>query len=375
MTRGGPANTGANSASLQVAGQSLIEYQARSLAASGAQHIVVMVDTLPASLVAAFDRLRGEGFSIDTARTPQEAADRLHPDETIMVLTPGLVTSASVLQSLAALPAPVVATLAEGAPAGRFERIDASDRWGGIASITGSQLRQISATLGDWDFAATTLRVALQHGGSRMPVPQAAVLGIIDTHAEAADASSQLSVMALAIDRSPFGRWIAAPLAGLGLSQSIRMALPFEIVSVVPVALLLTAVLLGWIGWPAVAFMCFAVAGITHDIAVGLSGCALRQSAAVGRYPIAALGVFAILCFLAALSWADAGWGVYALASWLAIDATLNRTSHSRWHPSLCDLAVLLAISAASGAPVIGLILAIGWQLTTAMVTSVMPKR
>jgi hypothetical protein len=359
MTRGGIAA----GASLQIAGQSLTEYQARSLAACGARHIIIMVDTLPASLVAAFDRLRGEGFSIDTARTPQEAADRIHPDETALILSPGVVASASLLQSVSNMVSPAILTLPDDEVFGKFERIDREDRWSGIALIQGEALRHTSAQLGDWDFAATTLRIAIQQGATRNRVPENSFLGIVENHADAADASAQLAVTATTTDGSPFGRWIAAPLAAFGLRQAVRSAVPLDIVSVVSPALLLASLLLGWIGWSAASFVTFAVAGIAHGIASGMENCALRASWAVKRFPIMALAGFAILVLFAAMAWSNVGWGIYALSAWVIVNAGLRAETGTAWEPGLFDLALLLAVSALLGFPVGGMIVAVAWQL------------
>ncbi|MCG4650941.1 hypothetical protein L0P02_13300, partial [Bifidobacterium longum] len=76
-------------------------------------------------------------------------------------------------------PAPALATRPDDPSTAKLERIDRMDRWGGIASITGLQLRETSAQLGEWDLAATLLRVSLQNGAVRFAVPPTAYLGIV----------------------------------------------------------------------------------------------------------------------------------------------------------------------------------------------------
>ena len=56
---------------LPLAGRTLVEYQARCLAAAGAAPIVVLVERIPTALNDAFERLRGElhaGFHASAAR-------------------------------------------------------------------------------------------------------------------------------------------------------------------------------------------------------------------------------------------------------------------------------------------------------------------
>ena len=49
---------------LPLAGRTLIEYQARCLAAAGAAPLIVLVERMPAALNDAFERLRGEGIAV-----------------------------------------------------------------------------------------------------------------------------------------------------------------------------------------------------------------------------------------------------------------------------------------------------------------------
>ena len=55
-------------AALPLAGRTLLEYQARLAAAAGAAPIVVLVERMPPILLAAVDRLVGEGVAVQLAR-------------------------------------------------------------------------------------------------------------------------------------------------------------------------------------------------------------------------------------------------------------------------------------------------------------------
>jgi hypothetical protein len=356
------------SAALSIAGQSLVEYQARALRAVGAQHIVVMVDTLPAAMVSAFDRLRSEGLSIDTARTPQDAADRIHPDEALLLMSQGVIVSPDTLQRMAALADRGVATLEDGAETAQFERIDKDDRWAGVARLSGTDLRQTTAKLGEWDLGPTLLRVALQSGAARMRLASPEFAALVETEEQAASASALLATSGAAANTTPFARIVGASAARLGLMQAVKHSVPFDLVAVVAPALLLAALLLGWVGWSAVSFFVFALSGIAGQISVALGASAIRSSWAVEHLVLMRAAVFVLLLWLAAAVLVPLGWGIYVFAAWLSLEAVFGFEYDNPWRPGFDDLALVLGLSLIAGFPAIGFAIAIGWAIVPALV-------
>jgi hypothetical protein len=59
--------SGELAATLPLAGRTLVEYQARLAQAAGASPVVLLVERMPASLIAAVDRLTGEGVAVQLA--------------------------------------------------------------------------------------------------------------------------------------------------------------------------------------------------------------------------------------------------------------------------------------------------------------------
>ncbi|MGE0775795.1 MAG: hypothetical protein AB7G25_17380 [Sphingomonadaceae bacterium] len=148
-------------ASLPLAGATLLEHQVRRAVRAGANHIVVLVERLPAALIGAVDRLRKGGTRVDIARSVADAADRIHPDETVLVISDGCIAGADVFNRLVASPAPAVMALPDLPGLEDFERIGAQHRWAGLVVIEGDRLQAIAARLGEWDFELTLLRQAL----------------------------------------------------------------------------------------------------------------------------------------------------------------------------------------------------------------------
>ncbi|WBO23658.1 hypothetical protein [Sphingomonas abietis] len=163
---------------LAVAGRTLLERQARLAALAGCEHVVLLVERLPAGLTGAIDRLRRDGITIDVARSAGDAADRFHPDERVLVFADGAVAGSGAIARLVGGTAPALLTISEGGPPGPFERIDAATRWGGLALVSGDMLRKTVAMLGDWDLHSTLLRRAV--GGSARRVDIADGAGLAD---------------------------------------------------------------------------------------------------------------------------------------------------------------------------------------------------
>jgi hypothetical protein len=63
----------------------LLERLAYQATRMWAAHIILCAGALPGGMVSALDRLKARGLDIALARSPREAADKLHPDENVLV--------------------------------------------------------------------------------------------------------------------------------------------------------------------------------------------------------------------------------------------------------------------------------------------------
>ena len=155
---------------LPLAGRTLIEYQARCVAAAGAAPIVVLVERVPPALHEALERLRADGLSVIPVSDGNEAASRFEAGSLILLVGDGVAAPAELLAQLAEEPEPAVATVPDDEPHEGYERIDATSRWAGVALVDGRTLGATAAMLGDWDLQSTLLRRALQDGALRVRV-------------------------------------------------------------------------------------------------------------------------------------------------------------------------------------------------------------
>ena len=149
---------------LPLAGRTLIEYQARCLAASGAAPLVVLVERVPVALNDAFERLRAEGISVVPVGDGNEAASRFEAGSQLILLGDGVAPAMGDLEQLVAESDNAILTVPDDEEHAEFERIDGLQRWAGLARVDSSMLGATAAMLGDWDLQSTLLRRVIQSG-------------------------------------------------------------------------------------------------------------------------------------------------------------------------------------------------------------------
>ncbi len=160
---------------LPLAGQTLIEYQARCLAALGAAPLLVLVERVPVALNDAFDRLRAEGISVVAVSNGVEAASRFEAGTDVILLADGIAPDMRDVGRIGDRDGPdgnaeaIVLTVVDDEAHQGFERIDATHRWAGLARLPAGLVGATAAMIGDWDLQSTLLRRAVQSGARLVP--------------------------------------------------------------------------------------------------------------------------------------------------------------------------------------------------------------
>jgi hypothetical protein len=163
-------DSGGLRALLPLAGRTLIEYQARCVAAAGAAPIVVVVERVPQALQDAFERLRLDGIGVFPVSDVHEAVSRFEAGTMILMLGDGIAPTAGLVTTIAEEAEAALATVPDDDAHAAFERIDSGTRWAGVALVDAKTLGSTAAILGDWDLQSTLLRRTLQDGARRWPV-------------------------------------------------------------------------------------------------------------------------------------------------------------------------------------------------------------
>lgn len=162
-------DAGSLRALLPLAGRTLIEYQARCLAAASASPLIVLVERVPAALNDAFERLRGEGIAVVPVSEGNEAASRFEAGSQLVLLADGIVPDMGDLARLIEEDDTAILTVPDDATHADYERIDSAHRWAGLARVDSNMLGATAAMLGDWDLQSTLLRRAVQAGARLVP--------------------------------------------------------------------------------------------------------------------------------------------------------------------------------------------------------------
>jgi hypothetical protein len=308
---------------LPIAGQTLIEYQVRVARSCGVGHIVVLVDQLPAGLVEAFDRLRDDGIEVDIARDARDAADRIHPEEQVLVMAGGAVAGRAAIEKLTAQGDPLLLSVPEAAENQHFERIDGLDRWSGVAIIDGRLVRDTAAILGDWTLGPTLLRTALQAGTSR---ERSKDVALVRDASDAAAASLALLSAGSRTGRTAFSRLFVGPIVTHAMPWIMARHVPFDIMAILPIILVCCAILLAAIGWAGLAFAIFLLSAVPAVVASRMADIAARTSDALGwHWRLHLPGLCVLLCGAGWLSMkGGAGWGALALSAWGSVALLLQ---------------------------------------------------
>lgn len=302
---------------LPIAGHLLIEHQARQAAQAGARTIVLAVERVPAPLTAAIDRLRRGGLNVEVARTVADAADRIHPDERLLVIADGLIADQQMVERIAAAPSPTLLTVPDDPAHQAFERIDATARWGGLMLIDGARLSHTATMLGDWDLQSTLLRRAVQEQPRRLAAE--GPLALVTSHHGIEPVRTTLIGATRGRARGWPARLIHAPIEEVAAPPLARAGTDPLAVRAGGLALVLVAALAMLLGWRGSGLALLLLSGPLDAVGRRLARLQLQAAAQpdlAARARWVAL-LLALLGFAANLAH-SAGWGCWVLAAALA---------------------------------------------------------
>lgn len=214
-------------ATLPFAGVTLIEYQARLLAAAGASQLVIVVSRLTPELLGAIARIGRRGMSVDTVRSAGEAGARLHPLARIVMLADGLITSDAAILAFANEDGDALLVADAGNAPADYERLGGGLAWAGIARLDARRLGEVAALPSDYDVQSALLHVTAQAGARHILLPpgEAGAGHGVERRGASLEERSRAVVMAtLATRPSWFDRWIVRPIAGIVLPPLVRRA-------------------------------------------------------------------------------------------------------------------------------------------------------
>jgi hypothetical protein len=362
IAQDGPEGHEASLGLIPLLGQTVIEFQARQAHAAGATHIIICAAQLPAGLVSALDRLRGQGINASFVRNAREAAESVHPDEDLLLFAEGAIASPARLAALSSSDRPVIVVRAHALETAHLELIDADHVWAGVARIDGTLTRKTAAILGDWSLAPTLLRMAVQGGAERTLIDGMTNgdVHVVRDNQSARQASKFLLGAVPLQQPDAFSRFGVEPVSRLLADVAGRTALPFGLLAALPFAMIIGALGLALIWWIKAALLVFLLVTVPTEAARRLGGASLQMSKALDFHFKVRRWVGRGLILLSAywLFALGAGWGCIAVALWIVWQLTMNDES-GPWHASEESCSLLLLIGLVSGFPISGLIAAL----------------
>lgn len=285
---------------LPLAGQSLIEYQARCLAAAGIAPIVVLAERIPPALNEAFERLRIDKIPVVAVDNAIEGATRFEAGALILFLGDGIVPPPELIADLVVGDETTVMTVADDAEHQRFERIDAQSRWAGVAIVDAHLLSSTAAMLGDWDLQSTLLRRVIQEGAIRIPVStENGEPLLVDRADQLAGFERAMITASRGARRDLASRYLLPPIEDFVTGQLLEA--PVRPAWLLWGALILSIAAVGAFlkGWPIVAVICLVLATPLDLVAARIATLRLRPLPArmLSRrllWPVAGLALLAL---------------------------------------------------------------------------------
>lgn len=351
---------GVLAATLPFGGLTLIEFQARLLAAAGATQIVLVVARMTPELLGAISRIGRRGVSVDAVRSAAEAVEKLHPLARVLVVADGVVTTGDVVQAIAAAPQDTL--LVADAGDARYERVGANAAWAGLALLDGKRIAEVAALPRDYDFQSTLLRVAAQSGADQVRLdPHMAPGHGIERSTQALARRGNGTVAALvALPLRWADRFLLAPPVRLALPPLMARGVPTLGMLAAGVAVALGGGAAIGFGHPAIGMGVACLSIVTTSIAAGLAW--VRDEGLLGRIAGHATPAIAA-CAALLVGWrAERPAGPILALGLILAGALLERAAppvrQRRWWASPAAYPPILLAILATGAPLTALAVA-----------------
>jgi hypothetical protein len=270
-------------ASLHFAGQTLVEYQARQAARAGADRIMILVSVITPALSQAVDRLSADGIAVALVRDMVSMVRDAPRDSDVLLVADGIIVAQTHFDAIAEQQGNALLVTDDSRASAPLERIDAGQRWAGLARISPDLLFGTLDMIGDWDLSLTLVRAAVQSGARRVTVPQDDLLtgrvALIDGQAQA-DLVAQAVMSAGTTKKRTRGaaeHYFLCPAARLLSPALMRTQVPAAQVRIAAMALGAISLVPVELLWPATGFLILLLALGLAEIADRLDELALRS--------------------------------------------------------------------------------------------------
>ncbi|MHA6722673.1 hypothetical protein [Sphingomonas sp. RS2018] len=361
-------------ATLPFGGSTLIEYQARLLAAVGVGHVLVAVSRTTPALLGATSRIAARGMTVDVVRSAEDAAAKVHPLAQVIVVADGLVTTDAVIEWMASGHQEVLLVTRDGdvEAGGSVERVDSAHLWAGLARVPARRLAEVATMPADYDFQSTLLRHSVQAGAEHLLLPAATAR---TRHGVERDGGALLqrsrSVLAALGDRRTawVDRYLFTPVTGWTLPQLVARGIAGWGLIVAAVAAIAGTVAFYALAMPSLALVLTIVAISVLSTGSMLSW--LRGEDRAARFQERAIPALAALSALALGVWSlrasGAATGLALALCGIAAVVLADRVPapRRRWSGTPAAYPLVLLLPTLAGSATIGLALATAYAFLT----------
>ncbi|WP_340264401.1 hypothetical protein [Sphingobium mellinum] len=276
-------SAGSLRASLHFAGQTLVEYQARQAVRAGADRIMILVSVITPALSQAVDRLSADGIAVALVRDMVSMVRDAPRDSDVLLVADGVIVGQDHFNAMAEREGAALLVTDDSRASASLERIDAGQRWAGLARVTPDLLFGTLDMIGDWDLSLTLVRAAVQHGARRVTVPQD---DLMTGRVALVDGQQQADLVAQAAmsggSRSARGRgaaeyYLLGPAARMLSPGLMRTQVPATQVRVAAMVLAAIALVPIELLWRTGGFVLLLIALLMAEVADRLDELALRS--------------------------------------------------------------------------------------------------
>jgi hypothetical protein len=354
-------------ANLHFAGQSLVEYQARQASRAGASAILILVSAVSPQLSQAIDRLSADGIAVTLIRDMVTLVRDAPRDRDMLLVADGAVVGQGHYDAIGQLngqPGNVLLVADDSRASAPFERIDAGQRWAGLARVTPDLLFGTIDMIGDWDLELTLVRAAVQAGARRITVPQE---DLMEGRVALVEGQPQADLVANAAISGPSGNGgaLEGGIEHYALSRVATILAPILMRSQVPamqtriagIALAAVGLVPIQLGWRTTGLLLLLVSLVLHLAADRLEEMALRTR------PMGIIAFAVPALVLIGIGLADGGFSALYLIALLGIVTVAIRWGRTGQVPPWMlftpgSAALLLLVAGLLGSLLEGLMLA-----------------
>ena len=249
----------------RIGGRSVLERQLDFAIAMGCEQVACLSATLPPELIDVQHVAETKGLKFQVIRDARPLSGLVCGSDEILVIGDGLLFDESGAAETLGDGRTVLTFPAEDAVPAGFERLDSEHAWAGIFLGKGSLVEQLPDLPADIDPQSTLLRLALQSGTKTVRLPASALTDYEWTIADSIEKKSLFENIWL--EKRARNASFFAPIAAVADRTALTIvkrhdnpAKAARTISGVSYALLMVAVLSGYLGFGAAGFLITALA-------------------------------------------------------------------------------------------------------------------